>query len=382
MEDAEQWDASLSAERRRLVKLCAHLSGNPEAAEDLVQETLYQAWRLRDRQRDPERHAAWLAAIARHVCLRWRRAQGREARRLVRLPPEHETPEAEPAGHFDIEAELERAELVELLDRAMAELPEGTRRLLVERFVRGSPHAEIAGRLGLSQGAVAMRLQRGKLLLRRILTTRFREEAAAFGLADAARPQWEQTRIWCPACGARRLWGRWMPGRRLCLECWGCHGRTRMILMHGWTGELYLGKTCAELLADVSGFKPAANRLAAANYEVYRDGIAGLVARCCWCGRRVPVHMSPAGDVRTACRHCGGDNGISATGGVAFSHPAMQAFWRRHGRIRSLPDRHVETAGVSAVICGIESLTDSSTLEVVLARDSLVPLGVHGAPRA
>ncbi len=286
----------------------------------------------------------------------------------------------EPPDRFDLEAELDRAELVELLDRAMAELPAGTRRVLVERFVRDSPHAEIARRLGLSEGAVTMRVQRGKLLLRRILTTRFRQQAAAFGLIDAAEPEWVQTRIWCPDCGARRLWGRWTGNRQLWLECWGCRGRPRMVLLHGYTGELYWGKTCAEVLASVSGFKPAATRLLAANFEAYEHGLAGLTARCAWCLRPAPVYMSAWGDVRTHCRHCGIDNGISATGGVAFSHPAMQAFWRHHGRIRALPDRHVETDGVRAVICRTESVTDCSRLDLVLARDNLVVLGVHGAP--
>lgn len=373
---ATQWEAALPAERAKLVRFCAYLTGSAEAAEDLAQETLYLAWRLRARHRDGEPRAPWLAAIARNVCLRWKRERGRETVRRVPTPAE-----LEPADRCDIEAELERSELVDLLDRAMAQLPEDTRRLLVERFVRESHHAEIAGRLGLSEGAVIMRLQRGKLQLRRILTTVFREEAAAFGLADTAAPEWEQTRIWCPECGARRLWGRWTPGRQLWLECWGCRGHPRAIITHGWAGEFYWGKTCGELLTGVSGFKPAANRLAAATYEVYKHGTAGLTARCCWCLRRVPVYVSPLGDVRTYCRHCGGDNGFSASGAVAFCHPAAQAFWRRHGRIRSLRDRHVETAGLPAVVYGIESVHDRSTLEVILARDTLVPLGAHGAPR-
>ncbi|MBI3971765.1 MAG: sigma-70 family RNA polymerase sigma factor [Chloroflexi bacterium] len=66
-----------------------------------------------------------------------------------------------------MELELERAELADLLDRAMALLPPETRLVLVERLIEQIPQAEVALRLGLSEGAVEARLHRGKLALRR-----------------------------------------------------------------------------------------------------------------------------------------------------------------------------------------------------------------------
>src|SRR5690242_5439970 len=45
----------LARERRRIVGLCAMLVRNAEAAEDLAQETLYEAWRHRDNLRDNTR---------------------------------------------------------------------------------------------------------------------------------------------------------------------------------------------------------------------------------------------------------------------------------------------------------------------------------------
>jgi RNA polymerase sigma-70 factor (ECF subfamily) len=69
----------LESERRRLVRLCAAMSGDREAAEDLAQETLLEAWRNRHKLRDPAGAERWLSAIARNVCLRWARRRGREA---------------------------------------------------------------------------------------------------------------------------------------------------------------------------------------------------------------------------------------------------------------------------------------------------------------
>src|SRR5689334_17818276 len=102
------------ADRRRLVGLCAHLAGDRQAAEDLAQETLLEAWRNAHKLTDPEGADRWLSAIARNVCLRWARTRGRELQ--LRLVPA-ET--AELVADERVELELERAELVELLDDAL-----------------------------------------------------------------------------------------------------------------------------------------------------------------------------------------------------------------------------------------------------------------------
>ena len=75
--------ALLAAARPGVVRLCARLSGSPESAEDLAQETLVEAWRHADRLRDAAGVAPWLGAIARNVCLRWARRRGRERARQV-----------------------------------------------------------------------------------------------------------------------------------------------------------------------------------------------------------------------------------------------------------------------------------------------------------
>src|SRR5215216_1320218 len=130
--------------RRRLVRLCAAITGDRDAAEDLAQETLLEAWRNAHKLHDPSGADRWLAAIARNVCLRWARRRGLD----VAVPGLDA--DASPADQVDIEVELERAELVELLDRALALLPPETRDVLIQRYVHESTHAEIAARFGLS----------------------------------------------------------------------------------------------------------------------------------------------------------------------------------------------------------------------------------------
>lgn len=118
--------ALVVAERERLVRLCGHLSGSAEAAEDLAHETMIEAYRNAHKLHDPRRQAQWLWAIARHVCLRWTRHHGREAARLTLLPDAEEVP-ASLIATDDVEAELTREELVRLLDWALGALPAPTR---------------------------------------------------------------------------------------------------------------------------------------------------------------------------------------------------------------------------------------------------------------
>src|SRR5215212_1675680 len=106
--------------RRRLVRLCATISGDRNAAEDLAQETLLEAWRNAHKLHDPAGADRWLAAIARNVCLRWARRRPRE------VPLREEA------------VELLRDEVGDLL----ALVPPATRAVLEYRYVHDLPHAE------------------------------------------------------------------------------------------------------------------------------------------------------------------------------------------------------------------------------------------------
>ncbi|HEY3079547.1 MAG TPA: RNA polymerase sigma factor [Chloroflexota bacterium] len=126
----------LARERERLVRLCVRLTGVAGVAEDLAQEALTEAVRSHDRLRDPAAASAWLTGIARHVCQRWARRAGRELPRY-QAPSDDDEPGSGPvdrvADGFAFEAELDRQELVGLLDRALALLPPDTRAALVLR---------------------------------------------------------------------------------------------------------------------------------------------------------------------------------------------------------------------------------------------------------
>jgi RNA polymerase sigma factor (sigma-70 family) len=176
-EDSQE--VALIAARPRLARYCARLTGAPQAAEDLAQETLLEAWRNVHKLPPAERDDPpwpWLAAVARHVCLRWLRAHHHERGQPTLTDADLADP-VDPAA--DPQRAVERRELAELLVRALAGLPAQTRAVMVARVLCDEPQARVAAALGISEGNVAMRVRRGKLALRRVLAAELHREAVS-----------------------------------------------------------------------------------------------------------------------------------------------------------------------------------------------------------
>ena len=57
--ETETFGAALVGQRARLVRLCARLAGNAQVAEDLAQQTIFEAWRSREKLRDAAEMTPW-----------------------------------------------------------------------------------------------------------------------------------------------------------------------------------------------------------------------------------------------------------------------------------------------------------------------------------
>jgi RNA polymerase sigma-70 factor (ECF subfamily) len=381
-------DELLSSERPRLVRLCARLTGDVQVAQDLAQETLIIAWRNADQLRDPDRRSQWLSGIARNLCRNWARGRERECARLEVLDTDLNPLSAQNrfVDTTDIDVELERGALVELLDRALALLPPETRAVLIQRYVEDSPYAEIAARLGLSEDAVAMRISRGKLALRRVLTTKLIGDAAAFGLVDPSAIAWQATHIWCPLCGSYQLQGQLDPAAGLLgLRCPGCNQPDRPLVSSGPSEAL-----------PVKTYKPALARLLAWIHDYYLVQASAGSVRCLRCGRRVPLRfgtapaalrigqpprsLANAHGIYAWCESCEFAAGLEAWWSLTLSLPEVREFWRQHPRRRVLPRRELRHQGCDAIVTGFESVTASERIEVVSSQHTFVVLGVHRHP--
>ena len=376
---------TLVAERARLVRLCARLTGDVIVAEDLAQETLLEAWRAQQALRDPGRFSQWLTGIARNVCLRWMRRQqsplahalsasGGEDKEGARLDDWFADPDT-------LEGELERKELAALLNRALALLPAETRDALLAHYLEEAPLAQIAERLGVQTSAVAVRLQRGRLALRRLLTTELRDELTAYHMSAGSAAGWEETRLWCTVCGRRRLLGRYdVRGGELWLRCPDCCVGSNDY--YSYTHEL-------EILGGVRGYQRAHDRVTAWVGRYYPPHLRAKVVPCQRCGRPLPLRHerpdylapSPIGNDRGLhhwCPTCDHDCWASLDG-LLLASPDGVAFLRRNARIRTLPQYEIETEGRAAVVARFESVTEPERLALVAAADSFELLRVERA---
>jgi RNA polymerase sigma-70 factor, ECF subfamily len=150
-----------------LYVVAARLCGNPDDAEDLVQETLLKAWRAFGGFEPGTDCRAWLFVILKNTYLNHRRDRQRAALLAAawgrRGAPRLAGP---PSLTGDPEGELCRRRLSTALERALARLPPPFREAVVLADVRGLSYREIAAATRRPLGTVMSRLWRGRRLLR------------------------------------------------------------------------------------------------------------------------------------------------------------------------------------------------------------------------
>jgi RNA polymerase sigma-70 factor, ECF subfamily len=123
---------------------------NNAEAEDVAQEALLRAYRRFERLRDRTRFRAWLVRITFRLAIdRARSSKRREVR---------ETLWSQSAPRPSTEDLVATSEFQEHLDRAIEELPEKQRLVLLLAAMQGHSLEEVAEMLGLPMGTVKSRL--------------------------------------------------------------------------------------------------------------------------------------------------------------------------------------------------------------------------------
>jgi RNA polymerase sigma-70 factor (ECF subfamily) len=141
------------------VEVALRLVGNHADAEDVCQDALATVVRRIGECRQPERFVAWLVRIVRNRGISLLRRRGVRAA----LPLEAA---GEVAGGAGPERDLERAELRGRLAEAMGGLTRLQREVVVLYDLEGWRHAEIAERLGISEGSARVHLYNARRALR------------------------------------------------------------------------------------------------------------------------------------------------------------------------------------------------------------------------
>jgi RNA polymerase sigma-70 factor (ECF subfamily) len=159
--DAPAFEELVMTYQHRVFGVALRMLGNRAEAEDVAQEAFVRAHRALGEFRGDAKLSTWLYAITSRLCLnrlasgeRRMARQGEDA--LLRLSDAGPRPDAA----------LERRELETALGRAIAELPEDRRIVVVLRDLEGLSYEEIAQVLELELGTVRSRLHRARAELK------------------------------------------------------------------------------------------------------------------------------------------------------------------------------------------------------------------------
>jgi RNA polymerase sigma-70 factor (ECF subfamily) len=153
---------------RSLYSLVLHLLKDPDEAEDVVEETFWQAWRKADSY-EPSRGAVstWLLTIGRRKALDRLRARKRSKEDVI---GDNRAFADLPSNAPDPASEVEGSELREQVRTALNELPDEQREVLELGYFSGLSQSEIADATGQPLGTVKTRMRLAMQKLREPLS--------------------------------------------------------------------------------------------------------------------------------------------------------------------------------------------------------------------
>jgi len=162
-EEKDCFEKHLSPYVSILYKSAIRMCGNPENAQDLVQETLYAAIKHFGQLKDPEKTKYWMFSILKNLFLR------EIEKTKKRAEIEFDSICDRLSGGHNIEEEFLRAELKSSIRDVLNTLEEKLRLPLTKFFFDGLSYKEISDCMNIPIGTVMSRIARAKVHLKKEL---------------------------------------------------------------------------------------------------------------------------------------------------------------------------------------------------------------------
>jgi len=164
--DNAAWETLVERYRRKVFHIAYKFTGRHAEAEDLMQEILLKVFKSLDKFNQDADFSTWLGSVSRNYCIDHYRASKREKEVLV-----------EDLVAFDLavatgtnpQRVLEDRDRRSFLRRGLELLPDKLREAVVLRDLQGLTYQEMAEQLGLPEGTVKSRINRGREELSRLL---------------------------------------------------------------------------------------------------------------------------------------------------------------------------------------------------------------------
>jgi RNA polymerase sigma-70 factor (ECF subfamily) len=153
--EREQYAWLVQRHQAALYRHALGMVGQPDAAADLVQDSLVKAYTSLAHCHDPARFGAWVFRILRNRCLDYLKDRRRQT-----VPIQEHTAFA--SERDDPEVRLEQAEARRAVAGALEALPEAQREAFLLKHVDGRSYEEMAEMLGASVSALKMRVMRAR----------------------------------------------------------------------------------------------------------------------------------------------------------------------------------------------------------------------------
>jgi RNA polymerase sigma-70 factor (ECF subfamily) len=148
-----------------VVSVAYTILDNIDAAKDCAQEAMMEAGQNLPKLREKAKFANWIYGIARNKAMYYRQRQKLHTEAL-----KVKTDESRRLKPVNCPSEqMSRSEKAESIRRALTEVPEIYREVLVLKYIDGRSHVDIATLLDISPAAVDKRLMRGKDMLKESL---------------------------------------------------------------------------------------------------------------------------------------------------------------------------------------------------------------------
>ena len=149
----------------RIFSLCTRMVGDRTRAEELTQDAFVRAWERLGQFRGESAFGTWLHRLAVNVVLNDRQTESRRRGRH-----DDSVEDVDTVAHGDVRPAPAPGLSIDL-ERAIAGLPPGARKVFVLHDVEGYTHDEIGGMLGVTAGGCKAQLHRARLLLREALNS-------------------------------------------------------------------------------------------------------------------------------------------------------------------------------------------------------------------
>jgi RNA polymerase sigma-70 factor (ECF subfamily) len=162
--DAEAFSGLYGLHKRRVYSLCLRMTGNTAEAEDLTQDIflkIFKSLHTFDRRANFQ---TWLVSVSRNLCIDHYRSVRKERETIDRDVDAGELTPAAP-GQTAYQA-LEQRDRVDLLRKAMAELPPTLREAVVKRDIQELSYQEIADQLNISVKTVENHMGKALKIMR------------------------------------------------------------------------------------------------------------------------------------------------------------------------------------------------------------------------